>query len=310
MVTPGDTGFPSFSRGKEENLRVRVDNGCTARKEILEETKEALSSHYLPARKRKGQYFLVDRVVREKIIAAAELSPQDVVIEIGAGTGTLTERLAQDAGRVLAIEQDKKLCRILSRNMSLYPQVEVVVADILTVDITRLLGDGEYKVVGNLPYYITSPILRLFLKSERPPRMMVVMVQKEVAKAIVERRTPLSLEVELYAKACIIGYVGKEDFLPSPKVESAILRLDLRASPKVSLPEREDFLTKVRASFFAPRKQIKNSLSYGLGLSPKETEKILHRANISPHLRPSELALEDWLRLYYTLKYADGKGLR
>jgi 16S rRNA (adenine1518-N6/adenine1519-N6)-dimethyltransferase len=140
--------------------------------------------------------------------------------------------------------------------------------------------------------------------------MMVVMVQKEVAKAIVERRTPLSLEVELYAKACIVGYVGRKDFLPPPKVESAILRLDLRASPVVKPDEREEFLACVRASFFAPRKQIKNSLSYGLGLSPKEAQEILHRANISPHLRPSELALEDWLRLYYTLKYADSQGLR
>jgi len=310
MVTPGDTGFPSFSRGKEENLKVRVDNGCTTPKEILEETKEALSSHYLPARKRKGQYFLVDRVVREKIIAAAELSPKDVVVEVGAGTGTLTERLAQSAGRVLAVEQDKKLCRILSRNTFPYPQVEVIASDILTVDLARLLGDGEYKVVGNLPYYIASPILRLFLNSETPPRMMVVMVQKEVANAIVQRRTPFSLEVGSVAKACIVGYVGRKDFLPSPKVESAILRLDLRASPKVSPEEREDFLAYVRASFFAPRKQIKNSLSYGLGLSAKEAQEILHRANISPHLRPSELALEDWLRLYYTLKYADGQGLR
>jgi len=310
MVTPGDTGFPGWSRGKEQNQRVRVDNGCTALRRVLEETEKALSSHHLLARKRRGQYFLVDRVVREKIIAAAELSSQDVVVEVGAGTGTLTESLAQTAGRVLAIEQDKKLCRILSRNMSSYPQVEVVAADILTVDLTRLLGDGEYKVVGNLPYYIASPILRLFLKSERPPQMMVVMVQKEVANAIVERRTPLSLEIELYAKACIVGYVGRKDFLPPPKVESAILRLDLLASPKVPLLEREDFLAKVRASFFAPRKQIKNSLSYGLGLSAKEAQEILHRANISPHLRPSELALEDWLRLYYTLKYADGKGLR
>jgi 16S rRNA (adenine1518-N6/adenine1519-N6)-dimethyltransferase len=248
-------------------------------------------------------------VVREKIIAAAELSPQDVVVEVGAGTGTLTESLAQTAGRVLAIEQDKKLCRILSHNTSSYPQVEVMAADILTVDLICLLGDREYKVVGNLPYYIASPILRLFLKSKRPPRMMVVMVQKEVAKAIVERRTPLSLEVELYAKAYIAGYVGRKDFLPPPKVKSAILRLDLRASPKVSPEEREEFLACVRASFFAPRKQIKNSLSYGLGLSPKETENILHRANISPHLRPSELAFEDWLKLYYTLKYADSQGL-
>ena len=309
MVIPGDTGFPSWSRGKEKNLRVRVDNGCTTRKEILEETEKALSLHQLRARKRKGQRFLVNRAVRERIVAAAELSPQDVVVEVGAGTGTLTERLAQSAGRVLAIEQDKKLCHILSRNMSSYPQVEVVAADILTINLAHLLGDEEYKVVGNLPYYITSPILRLFLKSKTPPRMMVVMVQKEVAKAIAERRTPLSLEVELYAKACIVGYVGKEDFLPPPKVESAILRLDLLASPKVSPEEREEFLAFVRASFFAPRKQIKNSLSYGLGLSPKEAQEILHEANISPRLRPSELAFEDWLKLYYTLKYVDSQGL-
>jgi 16S rRNA (adenine1518-N6/adenine1519-N6)-dimethyltransferase len=275
----------------------------------LEETKRALSLHQLPARKRKGQYFLINHAIREKIIAAAELSPKDVVVEVGSGTGTLTERLAQSAGRILAIEQDKKLCRILSRNMSPYLHVEVIAADILTLDLARILGDEEYKVVGNLPYYITSPTLRLFLECKRPPQMMVIMVQKEVAKAIVERKTSLSLEVELYAKASIVSYVERKDFLPPPKVESAILRLDLLAPPLVELSEREDFMATVRASFFAPRKQLKNSLSHGLGLSPEIVKELLRRSSVSPHLRPSELTLKDWIRIYRVLKNADGKGL-
>jgi len=263
--------------------------------------------HRLGARAKKGlgQHFLVDRSVLGKIISAAELVPSDTVIEIGPGLGILTEELLKKAGKVIAIEVDSKLASSLKKNLSKFPRLTVLNTDVLQLDPRELLeSQSNYKVVANLPYYIAAPILRHFLEASLKPSLMVVMVQKEVGQSIAAAPGDMSIlgiSVQLYGKPTVVDYVPAQSFYPQPKVDSAIVRIDVYPNPAVDVADIEGFFEIVKAGFSAPRKQIRNSLALGLQLTSAEVVELLEQAGITPQRRPETLSLEEWARLHRTL---------
>jgi len=239
---------------------------CHLEKEsLLAETKNLLRRSGLRARKRLGQHFLIDDDVQHQILSAAELTTDDTVLEVGPGLGIMTRELARKVRRVIAIELDDKLAAFLKHEMASLPNVTIINQDILKVDPASLLSEPEpYKVVANLPYYITSPVLRHFLEAAIKPGLMVVMVQKEVAEIIAAgpgKRSLLSISVQLYGQPRIISQVPARAFHPSPEVDSAILRVDLYPKPAVAVDDTKSFFETVRAGFASPRKQLANSLA-------------------------------------------------
>ena len=295
-------------------------------KSLLAQTRRLLRQSNLRARKGLGQHFLVDEAVLETITSAAELTPGDVIMEIGPGLGILTGELARQAGLVIAIELDRKLAAILEQTLSSFDNVTIINDDVLKIDPLALLQEQKtklpsavntpfnYKVVANLPYYITSPVLRHFLEASAKPQIMVVMVQKEVAEAIVARpgqMSVLSISVQFYGEPRIISYVPAGCFYPAPEVDSAVLRIDVYPQPAVAVGDRDSFFELVRAGFTASRKQIVNSLTQGLGLSKTEILSLLKEANIVPQRRAETLTLDEWALLWqvYTRgRHADGSG--
>lgn len=264
--------------------------------------KKTLRQSSIKAKKRLGQHFLVDRTVLETIISAAEVSPKDIVVEVGPGLGILTAELAKKAGNVITIELDTRLASDLKSKLSSISNVTIINADILEVNLANLLGKKkDYKVVANIPYYITSPILHYFIGSSYKPSMMVVMVQKEVGEAIVAKpgeMTVLSVSVQVYSKPKIISYVSPQSFYPPPKVDSAIIRFDMLPEPAVKVADINNFLAFVRCGFRSPRKQLRNSLAYGLNLKPAEIIPLLADSKIEPQRRPEMLTLAEWQQLY------------
>jgi len=273
----------------------------------ISEVKELLGHYDLKARKSLGQHFLVDRGALRRIVAAAELTPEDVVIEIGPGLGVLTRELARAARRVVAVEADEGLAVALGDVMAQSDNVAIVNADALQVDPCALVaGRGRegalpgYKVVANIPYYITSPILRHFLEARHKPSLMVVMVQREVGESIVAKpggMSILAVSVQFYGKPAIVGRVHSKSFYPSPKVDSVILRIEVHSRPPVSVPGADAFFQVVRAGFSAPRKQLRNSLAQGLGISAADSVAVLERAKIDPKRRAETLDLQEWARV-------------
>jgi len=268
---------------------------------LLAETKQLLRRFNLRARKRLGQRFLIDGDVLQRILSAAELSADDIVLEVGPGLGILTRELAQRARRVIAIELDDKLANFLKQELVSFPNVMIINEDILKIEPATLLARPErYKVVANLPYYITSPVLRHFLEATLKPNLMVVMVQKEVAEAIVAgpgKRSLLSISVQFYGRPTIIGKVPANSFYPAPEVDSAILRIDLYPKPAVAVDDTEGFFGTVRAGFASPRKQLANSLAQGLGWPKADVLSVLAEASIAPQRRAETLTLEEWAQL-------------
>lgn len=260
------------------------------------------------AKKSLGQHFLVDQGVLNQIVAAADLTPSDVVLEIGAGNGVLTRRLAQAAGRVIAVELDNRLIASLRQEFADVAHTTIVHGDILELDLLQLLeatGTAEadsqtlpaYKVVANIPYYITGPILRRLLEASAPPTLAVLLVQKEVAERICARpggMSILAVGVQFYASPSIIADVPAGAFRPPPKVDSAVLRLDLHSEPAVpDLPEAL-FFRVVRAGFGQKRKQLHNSLASGLALPKQVIDAALAAADLTPTRRAETLSLTEW----------------
>lgn len=255
----------------------------------------------LKARKRLGQHFLVDKKVLKSIIRAADLSPDDTVIEVGPGLGILTVELAKRAGNVIAVELDTRLAELLRQRLGSFSNLKIVEADILKVKPADLLeGKTRYKVVANLPYYITSPVLHHFIMASPHPILMVVMLQKEVAEAIVARAGKmglLAIALHIYSKPKIVTHVPAKSFYPRPKVDSAIVRFDMLPEPAIKV-DIDRFMTIVRCGFDSPRKQLRNSLAHGLGIKPAAAADLLHKAGIDPQRRAETLSLEEWSQLY------------
>ena len=255
-------------------------------------------------KKALGQNFLVDHSFLEPVLSAAEISPDDTVMEIGPGLGALTRRLVERAKLVIAVEIDSRLAATLSRKMGNPPNLQVINADARFADLSGVLeGAGRYKLVANLPYYAANPILRRFLETEeRKPSLLVVMVQKEVAESMVAKPGAmglLSVAIQVYGKPRIIYDVPPEAFNPPPKVNSAIVRIDIHQTPTVPKEDTKGFFDLVRAGFAAPRKQLRNSLGLGLGVGSKDAQSLLERVSIDSKLRPEDLSLEDWQELYH-----------
>ena len=270
--------------------------------------------HRLGARARKGlgQHFLVDKTVLGKIVSAAELGPRDTVVEVGPGLGILTAELLHKAGRVIAVEVDSRLAAALQKNLSAFPKLAVVNADILEINPADLTSrqTKSYKVVANLPYYIAAPILRHFLEASLKPSLMVVMVQKEVAQSIVAQPGEMSIlgiSVQLYGKPTIVDYVPAHCFYPQPKVDSAIVRIEVYPEPAVPVKDIAGFFEIVKAGFSTPRKQIRNSLALGLQIAPADAVELLGKAKIAPQRRPETLSLEEWAKLQLVLVDKDKK---
>jgi len=293
-------------------------------KPLLAQTRRLLRRFDLQARKSLGQHFLIDEEVLKLITSAAELTPTDVIMEIGPGLGVLTKELARQSGWVVTVELDSKLAVILEQSLTPFNNVTIVNEDVLRIDPEALFQEQRakfppiigspfsYKVVANLPYYITSPVLRHFLEASLKPQIIVVMVQKEVAEAIVAkpgRMSILSISVQFYGEPAIISYVPAQCFYPAPVVDSAILKIKLYPRPPVEVTDRESFFKLVRAGFSAPRKQIGNSLAQGLGLSKAEILSLLGKASIMSQRRAETLTLDEWAKLWQVFtqvnKYAD-----
>ena len=268
------------------------------------EVRRLLDRLGLRAKKSLGQHFLVDKRVLHRIVSAAELTSEDTVIEVGPGLGILTKELAGRAGRVIAVEADPNLASALREVVA---DIDIIGADILETDPALLLASSgvadaspSYKVVANIPYYITSPILRHFLEASLKPSLIVVMVQKEVGEAIVAqpgRMSLLAVSIQFYGQPLIVDHVPARSFYPPPKVDSVILQIKVHQQPPVSVPQASKFFDVVRAGFSAPRKQLRNALAQGLGIPPKEAANLLARAMIDPQRRAETLHLEEWARI-------------
>lgn len=261
-----------------------------------------LRSAGLKPKKSLGQNFLTDNNIRDSILSAARLSKDDVVIEVGPGLGVLTEELAKKAGRVVAVELDDSLSQRLAAKMGPYANVEVINDDILKVDLTSILMSGSYyKVVANIPYYITSPILNFFLQTDLAPLLMIIMMQKEVAQDITAppgKLNYLSVSMRMFSDPEIVCHVPASCFYPPPRVDSAVVRFNVLSEPAVTVDNVDRFLEFVHQGFGAPRKKMRNSLAIGLKIEPAQADKILGEANIDAERRPGTLSLNDWAALY------------
>jgi 16S rRNA (adenine1518-N6/adenine1519-N6)-dimethyltransferase len=260
-------------------------------------------------RKRLGQRFLIDEAVLGRILSAAELSPGDIIVEIGPGLGILTEGLARQGARVIAVEVDAKLVALLKKRLAGFSDVRIVHADILKTAPGQLLRENlaaselarEYKVIANLPYYITSPVLSHFLEAQPHPSEMVVMVQKEVGETIAAapgKMRLLSVKAQFYSKPVIVSYVPAASFYPPPKVDSVVLRLYVYSQPPIEVSDVTGFFDIVMHGFSSPRKQLRNSLAHSLEMPPGQVASLLEKAGVEAKRRAETLDLEEWRELW------------
>ena len=252
--------------------------------------------------KRLGQNFLIDKNVVKKVIKAAELHSKDIVLEVGPGIGALTKEIAKTAKKVIAVEKDPNMCQILKETLRDFKNVKIVKNDVLKFNNYSLLTT-HYKLIANLPFYITAPVIRKFLESKHPPKEMVLIVQKEVAQRICSKPPKmniLAVSVQFYAKPKIISYISKKSFWPSPKVDSAIIKIVPQKKHKDI--DIDLFFKIVKAGFAYPRKQLANNLSKMLKLDKKELSSLLLENNVKPTQRAETLTIRDWIKLSNMLK--------
>ena len=244
-----------------------------------------------------GQNFLTDENALSKGAAAAEISANNEVLEIGPGLGSLTRYLARLARRVIAVELDGRLIAPLSEILSLYPNVRIIEGDILSMQISDLVSSPGYLVVANIPYYITSSLMRHLLEADPSPSRVVLTVQKEVAERICaspNKMSLLALSVQIYGHPKIVARIPAGAFYPPPKVDSAVIRVDLYSQPLIPNEHIETFFRLAKAGFSQKRKTLRNSLSGGMALGKDEVEFLLNSAMIDPNRRAETLSLNDW----------------
>lgn len=271
-------------------------------------TIEILKKYNFNFQKRFGQNFLIDSHILEKIVASAEIEKDDCVLEIGPGIGTMTQYLAESAGKVIAVEIDKALIPILEDTLSLYDNVTVINEDILKMDIKKLLEEKNQgrpvKVVANLPYYITTPIIMGLFESHVPLKSITVMVQKEVADRMqvgpgTKDYGALSLAVQYYARPEMIASVPPTCFIPQPNVGSAVIRLDRYEKPPVKAEDEEFLFAVIRAAFNQRRKTLANSLgnAAGLNITRQQAAEALEELGFAKTVRGEALTLEEFADL-------------
>jgi 16S rRNA (adenine1518-N6/adenine1519-N6)-dimethyltransferase len=289
-------------------------------------SRELLKQVGLRPKKSLGQNFLIDTHALDQIVRAADVTADDVVLEIGPGLGSLTQHLASIAKRVIAVEIDQTLIPILQSELADRSNVEIVQGDILKLDPAELLlernslkadtnpplsdaglvssasGNLEttYKVVANIPYYITSAIIRHLLEASIKPSLIVLTIQNEVAQRIIAQPDDMNLlavSVQFYGSPRIVTTIQANAFYPAPNVDSAVVRIDLDTKPRFAVNSVDTFFNVVKAGFSQKRKQIHNSLVGGLGKSREEVDQLLKDAGIDPKRRAETLTLEEWTRL-------------
>jgi 16S rRNA (adenine1518-N6/adenine1519-N6)-dimethyltransferase len=250
--------------------------------------------------KRLGQVFLVDTNSLIRVAEAAEIQADSVVLEIGAGVGNLTRQLATRAARVLTVEIDDRLIPALRDVLSGTPNVTIIEGDILKVNVQEQIGQDGYLVVANIPYYITSAIMRSLLKGDKKPKRIVLTIQKEVAQRICAApgdMSLLALSVQVFGTPRLVRTIPAGAFYPVPDVDSAILRVDIFDEPLIPAARLDRFFSFAKSAFSQKRKNLRNSLSGGLGWKPARVETLLGQAGIDFHRRAETLSLEEWRRI-------------
>ncbi|MGN0168102.1 MAG: 16S rRNA (adenine(1518)-N(6)/adenine(1519)-N(6))-dimethyltransferase RsmA [Acetatifactor sp.] len=275
---------------------------------IPQNTIEILQKYHFNFQKKFGQNFLIDTSVLDRIITAAEITKEDCVLEIGPGIGTMTQYLAERAGGVVAVEIDKNLIPILEETLSAYDNVTVINDDILKVDVNKIVqeknGGHPVKVVANLPYYITTPIIMGLFENHVPLKSITIMVQKEVADRMqvgpgTKDYGALSLAVQYYAKPEIVANVPPNCFIPRPNVGSAVIRLTRYEVPPVQVSDEKKMFAIIRASFNQRRKTLVNGLGNApdLNISKEQVAQALEQMKLSPTIRGEALTLEQFAEL-------------
>ena len=259
-----------------------------------------LKSHQISPKKGLGQNFLLDPAALRKIISAAEIPGQATVLEIGAGLGSLTRLLAQAAQKVVAVELDGELFPILQEVLSNFHNVSLVRGDILKLKPAELVQQAGYLVVANIPYYITSNLIRHLLEAEIKPKRLVLTVQREVAERICARAGELSLlalGVQVYGLPKIAGQIPAGAFYPAPKVDSSIVRVDLYPQPVIPAESIDRFFRLAKAGYSQKRKTMRNALAGGLGWPTSRVVELMQTAGIDPQRRAETITLAEWGKL-------------
>jgi 16S rRNA (adenine1518-N6/adenine1519-N6)-dimethyltransferase len=276
--------------------------------------KAIMKKYGIKADKRLGQHFLTDEEPIHAMLAAAGIRREDCVLEIGPGLGVLTVKLCERAGKVAAVEKDRDLVPILRSTTRDFKNICIIEEDVLKLDMESLKENyfkNDFKVVANLPYYITSPIIMRIVHNRHLTKLAVVMVQKEVARRLTALPGGgdygiLSIAVQLYADVDIVCEVGREAFMPPPKVDSAVVRILLRQEPRVMLEDEVLFFKVVEAAFGERRKMIRNSLKGRLvlpGISLDKIDDALEKAGIDPTRRGETLSIQEFARLAAVIRH-------
>lgn len=265
---------------------------------------DLLRKHGIRLRKRLGQNFLIEDHYLQKIVRTAQLGSHDSVLEIGAGIGNLTRYLASVAGWVVAIEIDPRLIPVLNEVLAPFSNVSVVVGDILAFDPGKYFqsppSDQGYVVVANIPYYITSAVIRRLLEANPQPRRLFLTMQREVAERLCAAPgdfSLLALSVQVFGNPEIAFHIPAGAFYPSPKVDSSLVQVHLYPEPRIPQKHLDHFFKLIKAGFSQKRKKLRNALAMGLGWTPDQTETFLWRASIDPSRRAESLTLDEWGRL-------------
>lgn len=264
--------------------------------------RDLLKQYGLHADKRLGQNFLHDPYALEKIIQVAEIQPTDTVLEIGPGLGSLTRYLANAAQKVVAVELDEKLFPPLETVIAPYNNIQLIHGDMLGIEPGEIIQQDDYLIVANIPYYITSALIRHLLESTPKPRRIVLTIQKEVAERICAEpgdMSLLALSVQVYGQPRVAANIPAKAFFPAPKVDSSVLVVDIYSTPLVDESLLDTFFQLTKAGFSQKRKKLRNSISAGIRQSPVETENLLHAADIDPQRRAETLSIIEWGKLSY-----------
>ena len=283
--------------------------------DLIQETKFIMNKYNIRANKNLGQNFLIDENIINQIVEKAKICKKDLVVEIGPGLGTLTSKLLDKAGKVISIELDKNMLEILNDRFKLYNNFELINQDILKTDLKSLIDSNinekitTCKVVANLPYYITTPIVMKLLEEDLELDSITVMVQKEVAQRLTaipgknKESGAITYSIYYHSDAEIILNVPRNSFIPSPDVDSAVIYLELLKAPRIEIDNKEFLFKIIKSAFSQKRKTLVNSLiNNKLCSSKQEAENILLELNLDTRIRPEELSLQDFSNLAKKLK--------
>ena len=277
---------------------------------VYEETKFLMKKYGITANKKLGQNFLIDENVINTIVDSSKLTKEDLVIEIGPGLGTLTAKLLEKAGKVISIELDDRMIKILKDRFFIYENFEVINEDVLKVDLHKLIKDNKenagiknVKIVANLPYYITTPIIMKLLEEKLDIETITVMIQKEVADRLTEvpggkNSGAITYTVYYYANAEEILTVPNSSFIPEPEVQSEVIKLTLRKEPIIKVQDEKKFFLLIKAAFMQRRKTLLNAIgNSGLNINKEQMEKILKELDIDTRVRGEALTIEQFAKI-------------